>query len=132
MANNNNANQLPLTTNYHVFPTRVTSLNFLNQVVNNGLAPVHPDVLQLNLYASVPDQVIGVSLHGSVTQKTEKTMVKELRTENWTSSMPRSRFSSRLLYCNFCKLEQKIIQYNPKFDICCLFRLLMLCASVDH
>ena len=56
---NNNVNQLPLTTNYHVFPTRVKMLNFLNQVVNNGLAPVHPDILELSLYASVLDQVIG-------------------------------------------------------------------------
>ncbi|PWA92123.1 hypothetical protein CTI12_AA084580 [Artemisia annua] len=32
--------------------------NFLNEVVNNGLAPVHPDIQELDLYASMLDEVI--------------------------------------------------------------------------
>ncbi|PWA68724.1 hypothetical protein CTI12_AA304030 [Artemisia annua] len=55
----------------------ITALNFLNEVVNNGLAPVHPYIQELDLYASVPDEVIGNYLTQLLNFETLFTQVTE-------------------------------------------------------
>nr|GEV95846.1 hypothetical protein [Tanacetum cinerariifolium] len=63
--NNNDNTNLPLTPLYHVRPTnRFDLLHFLHSFVNDGLTPVHQGIRQLNLYATIPNNLIDNHRHG--------------------------------------------------------------------